>query len=145
MKSFRIIVAIFAVAIFYSLWPISVSADDWNKSTRLTFNQPFEIPGMVLPAGTYMFKRVDSGDPHVVQILNADETHIYATLETISDDRVDPSDKTVVTFEERQKGSPEAIKSWFYPGDTIGEEFVYMPSGGNKNKLATIESQISEL
>ena len=145
MKSFRVIAAIFAVAIFYSLWPISVSADDWNKATRLTFNQPVEIPGMVLPAGTYIFKRVDSVDPHVIQILNGDETHVYATLETTSDYRMEPSDKAVVRFEERQKGSPEAIQSWFYPGDAIGEEFVYRPSGGKKDKLAAIESEISEL
>jgi outer membrane protein OmpA-like peptidoglycan-associated protein len=145
MKSFRIVVAIFTVAISSSLWPISASADDWNKATRLTFNQPFEIPGMVLPAGTYVFKRVDSVDPHVIQILNADQTHVYATLETVSDHRRDPSDKTIITFEERQKGSPEAIKSWFYPGDTIGEEFVYVSSAGNKNKLAAIESEITDL
>ena len=145
MKSFRIIVAICAVAIFYSLWPISASADDWNKTTRLTFNQPVEIPGRVLPAGTYVFKRADGGDPHVIQILNADETHVYATLETFSDYRKDPADKTVVTFEERQKGSPEAIKAWFYPGDTVGEEFVYMPPTGNKHKLEAIESEISEI
>jgi outer membrane protein OmpA-like peptidoglycan-associated protein len=145
MKSFRIVVAIFTVTISSSLWPISASADDWNKATRLTFNQPFEIPGMVLPAGTYVFKRVDSVDPHVIQILNADQTHVYATLETVSDHRRDPSDKTIITFEERQKGSPEAIKSWFYPGDTIGEEFVYVSSAGNKNKLAAIESEITDL
>jgi outer membrane protein OmpA-like peptidoglycan-associated protein len=142
MKSFRILVAIFTIAGFQSLWLINASADDWNKATRLTFNQPFEIPGMVLPAGTYVFKSID---PHVIQILNAGETHVYATVETISDYRMDPSDKTVITFEERQEGSPEAIKSWFYPGETIGEEFVYASSRHNKNKLATIESEISDL
>jgi outer membrane protein OmpA-like peptidoglycan-associated protein len=145
MKSFRIIVAISAVAMFYSLWPTIARADDWNKATRLTFNQPFEIPGMVLPAGTYVFKRADSVDPHVIEISNADETHVYATLETISDYRMEPSDKTVVTFEEREKGSPEAIKSWFYPGDTIGEEFVYTPSSRKKDTLAAMQSEISEL
>jgi outer membrane protein OmpA-like peptidoglycan-associated protein len=147
MKSLpiSILVAIFAVAMFFSLRPISVTADDFNKATRLTFSQSFEIPGMVLPAGTYIFKRADSSDPHVIQILNADETHVYATLETIPDYRIHSSDQTVVTFEERQKGAPEAIKSWFYPGEIIGEEFVYGASKSKKNRLASIESEITDL
>jgi len=28
-------------------------------------------------------------------------------------------------LEERQAGSPEAVKSWFYPGENYGFEFVY--------------------
>jgi hypothetical protein len=127
MKSFRTVVAIIAIAIFYSLLPANASADDWNKKMNVTFNQPVEIPGMVLPAGTYVFKRVDSVDPRVFQILSADEKHVYATVLTVPDYRMDPSDTAMVTFEERPKGSPEAIKSWFYPGDTIGEELVPLP------------------
>ena len=34
-------------------------ADEWNKKTILTFNQPVELPGIVLQAGTYVFKLVD--------------------------------------------------------------------------------------
>jgi outer membrane protein OmpA-like peptidoglycan-associated protein len=142
MKSARILVATFAVAVFCSSWPISASADEWNKATRLTFNQPVEVPGLVLPAGTYVFKRVDS---HVVEILNAEQTHVYATLETIPGYRTDPSDKTVIIFEERQQGSPEAIKSWFYPGEIAGEEFVYASSVRSKNKFAAIESEITNI
>ncbi len=35
------------------------------------------------------------------------------------------TDKTVLTFAERGAGQPEAIKAWFYPGETWGQEFVY--------------------
>ena len=38
----------------------TVRADDYNKKTRLTFSQPVEIPGKVLPAGTYIFRLADS-------------------------------------------------------------------------------------
>ena len=34
----------------------AVRADEWNKQTVLTFSQPVELPGRVLPAGTSMFK-----------------------------------------------------------------------------------------
>jgi hypothetical protein len=37
-------------------------------------------------------------------------------------------DKPIVRFDERTAGSPEAIHSWFYPGDNTGWEFVY-PKG----------------
>lgn len=46
-----------------------------DNKTVLTFSQPVEIPGHVLPAGTYTFKLADSlTDRHIVQVFNADET-----------------------------------------------------------------------
>jgi hypothetical protein len=125
MKAFRIMTGIAAIAAACTLLPSAARADDWNKKTVLKFNKPVEIPNLVLPAGTYVFKRLDSGTPNLVQILNADETHVYATLLTAPDYRQETSDETVVTFEERSATSPQAIKEWFYPGDIKGEEFLY--------------------
>ncbi len=105
----------------------SVKADDWNKETRVTFSHPVEVPGgIILPAGTYVFKLMDSpSNRHIVQIFNKEKTHIYATILTISNFRLRATDKTVMTFGERAVGSPEAIRAWFYPGRNWGEEFVY--------------------
>jgi hypothetical protein len=104
----------------------NLMADEWDKKTIVTFNQPVEIPGKVLPAGSYVFKLADSqSDRHIVQIFSADEKHIYATILAIPDERLQPADKTIITFEERVKGAPEAIKTWFYPGDNTGIQFVY--------------------
>lgn len=101
-------------------------ADQWNKKTFLTFSGPVQVPGATLPAGTYTFKLADlAGNRHVVQIFDKDEKHIYATLLAIPDQRLEPSDKPVVLFAERAAGSPQAVKAWFYPGETIGNEFVY--------------------
>jgi len=50
---------------------------------------------------------------------------IYATILAIPDQRLEPADKPVVLFSERPVGLPPAIKAWFYPGRTIGDEFVY--------------------
>ena len=54
-------------------------ADQWNKKTIVTFNQPMEVPGnMTLPAGKYVFKLLDSNAfRHIVQIWNEDETHLH--------------------------------------------------------------------
>jgi hypothetical protein len=80
----------------------------------------------VLPAGTYVFKILDSqSDRHIVQIFNAAETVVYATILAIPNYRLQATDKTVMTFRERPAGQPEALRAWFYPGRNWGEEFVY--------------------
>jgi hypothetical protein len=101
----------------------------WDKRTRVTFNAPVEIPGIsaqVLPAGTYVFRLNGSAsDRHIVQILNEDETHLFANVIAIPNYRLRPTDRTVMTFSERRAGEPQAIRAWFYPGDNFGQEFVY--------------------
>jgi hypothetical protein len=107
----------------------SATADEWDKETVLTFNEAVEIPGQVLPAGAYVFRLADSeADREIVQILTKDEKHVLATVDVIPDYRPEPTGKTVVTLEERRAGSPEALHSWFYPGETNGFEFVYSKS-----------------
>src|SRR6476660_8176704 len=73
------------------------SAQSWNKKTVVTFSAPVEIPGVgaqVLPAGTYVFKLLDSqSDRHIVQVFNEDESHIYATILAIPNWRLQPTDK----------------------------------------------------
>ena len=100
-------------------------ADMADKKTIVTINQPIQVPGKVLPAGTYVLKLLDSNHPTLVAIYNADETHLITTVVGISDSRIQISDKTVFQFEERPSGQPEALKAWFYPGDDSGVEFVY--------------------
>jgi hypothetical protein len=124
----RIKVAVLTLCLGLLSIPFSqnVRADEWDKKTTVTFNEPVEIPGKTLPAGTYVFKLADSSsDRHIVQIFSADEKHVYATILAVPDERLEPTGKTVITFEERPKGEPEAIKAWFYPGDNTGNEFVY--------------------
>lgn len=100
--------------------------DEWNKKTFLTFSQPVEIPGMILPAGDYVFKLLDSSsNRHIVQIFNAEEDQIHATILAIPHYRMEPTDKTVILFEERRADQPQAIHAWFYPGQLHGQEFVY--------------------
>jgi hypothetical protein len=104
----------------------SIQASELNQRTIFTFSNPVELPGTVLPAGTYVFKLLNSSsDRNVVQVFNKDENKIFGTFLAISDYRLNPSSDTVISFEERAAGSPEAIKEWFYPGRNYGHEFVY--------------------
>lgn len=121
---FKRIAALFCVALFFAAVPLA--ADQWNKKTKMTFSQPVEIPGMVLPAGTYVFRLAESNsNRHIVQVFNEEENHIFATILAIPNYRIKPAGDTVVHFQERAADTPEAVKAWFYPADNFGQEFVY--------------------
>lgn len=110
-------------------------ADPWNRKTVVTFSEPVEIPGQVLPAGTYVFKLADSqANRHTVQIWTEDEQELITTVITIPSQRPEPASRSIFRFEERPADSPQAISAWFYPGETTGEEFVY--SYDNSNSYA---------
>jgi hypothetical protein len=101
-------------------------ADESNKKTVVTFSQAMEVPGKVLPAGTYLFQPMDSPtDRHIVQISNADGTQIITTVLAINDYRLQPAGQMVVKFSAGSGDSPDALRAWFAPGDTFGQEFVY--------------------
>jgi hypothetical protein len=106
--------------------PLVLNGDPVKKRTEVNFNQPVEIPGMVLLAGDYVVKIPDPvthGD--MVGFYNTDETHLYKLVRTIPAYRLDAGDKTEFAYEERAGGAPMAIKTWFYGGDHWGREFVY--------------------
>jgi hypothetical protein len=125
----RALVFAFSISVFCMIFTSTASAQTWNKKTVVTFSAPVEIPGVgaqVLPAGTYVFKLLDSkSDRHIVQIFNKNQTHVFATILAIPNYRLKATDKTVMTFAERKAGDPQAIRAWFYPGDNYGQEFVY--------------------
>ena len=130
----RALVFAFSITVLCMMFSSTASAQSWNKRTSVTFSAPVEIPGVgaqVLPAGTYVFRLLDSqSDRHIVQIFNKDESHLYATILAIPNYRLKATDKTVMTFAERAAGDPQAIRAWFYPGDNSGQEFVYPKEEG---------------
>ena len=132
MNRFQVLTTVSCLALIGAISTPTARADEWNKKTVITFSGPVEIPGVhltgwgVLPAGTYVFKLLDSqSDRHIVQIFNKDETKVLATILAIPNYRLKATDKTVITFRERPAGEPEALRAWFYPGRNYGDEFVY--------------------
>jgi hypothetical protein len=120
---------IFCLALVALAFSAGAKADEWNKMTVVTFSAPVEIPGVgaqILPAGTYVFKLLDSqSDRHIVQILNKRQDHVFSTILAIPNFRLRATDKTVMRFKERAAGQPQAIRAWFYPANRWGQEFVY--------------------
>lgn len=126
-NKFGIALNLFAVFVVVILVTIA-RADQWDKKTVVTFSNPVEVPGQVLPAGTYVFKIANSQDRQVVQIFTQNQRKVLATIEAVSDYRAQTTDKPAISFEERRSGEPEALRSWFYPGENYGVHFVYPKS-----------------
>jgi hypothetical protein len=124
MRGIRLIGCALAVAALFLV--SNARADEYTKLTYLTFSGPVQLPGVTLPGGTYMFKLADPDTGRrVIQIWDKDGMKLYTTLLTIPDERMEASDKPAVMFSERPSGQAQAIKSWFYPDERTGYEFVY--------------------
>ena len=125
MKSGRTLLAMMAVCSASALLPRTAAADEWNRRTMLTFSKTVEIPGKVLPAGTYVFELADlPASRHVVRVFDRDG-RILATFFTVSTLRRTAAGDTRITFEEDPANAAFPIRKWFYPGQIDGEEFVY--------------------
>jgi hypothetical protein len=122
---------------FAAMSPRPALADDFNDRTIITFSNTVQVPGATLPAGTYVFKVLEtSADRVTVQISNKREDKVFAlvnatpnhygTPESHRDDPQAPTTgKTVITFYETSNGQPQPIKTWFYPGQSFGLNFTY--------------------
>ena len=123
MTQAKRIASVLAVALLV-LASRSARADEFDHLMVITFSAPVQIPGEVLPRGTYQFSSPD-GDRNVVEIRSADGSKPNATLLTIPAERSAATEEPVVKFEERSAGSPEAIRAVFYPGETTVMAFLY--------------------
>lgn len=130
------IVMLLCSALLLAVLP--ATADEWNKKTTVTFSAPVELPGAVLPAGTYVFKLLDLGSQrHIVRVTNVAEDKVFATILAIPNWRLTPTANTVMSFEERPKNNPEALRAWFSSGDNFGQEFVYPKKRAAELAVAT--------
>jgi len=101
-------------------------ADEWNKRTVLTVNEPIQIRDTYLQPGQYVLKLYNSpAERHVVQIFNSDESRIINTVFAVPKQRYEVSGHSEFTFWETPAGKVRALRAWFYPGDQIGQEFPY--------------------
>lgn len=114
---------VFTVLAFTST---TTHAQTIDNRTFFSFSQPVTLPGVTLPAGKYLFRNPDTlGGRRVVQVLSEDGRQAYAQLLTIPVQRFEASKDPEVRFMETAEGNPAAIKAWWYPGNTIGWEFIY--------------------
>lgn len=126
MKINKGYIAIGLVIAFGLFFELAAHADESDEATFMSFSAPVQIPGHVLPAGTYLFELADHGsEPDVVQVFSSDRTVLYGTFLTVATERPEPAGDTTVTLAQPEsEGTPVLVK-WFYPGRNIGNEFVY--------------------
>ena len=123
MRTTFLITAI--VATLLSGWT-PARADESSKLTYFTFSKPVQLPGKTLPAGKYRFELADPQESRrVIKVSNEDGSKQLAMLQTVEYTMRDPAKDPVVLFGETPASEPLAIKTWVYPGETIGFEFIY--------------------
>lgn len=125
MRSWKTLVVLLSIAVVSFIFIVNVHASVSDQKTIVTFNQPVDIPGKVLTPGTYVFKLLDTGSREVVQVLDKNETKVITTFIALPTEMSKPPEKPFIRFKEQAPGAPPAIEAWFYPGNTIGHEFVY--------------------
>jgi len=141
MKINKGYIAVGLIIAFTLIFELAAHADEFDEATTITFSQPVQIPGNVLPAGSYLFELVDHGsEPNVVQVFSADRSVLYGTFLTNATQRQETTDDTAVTLAEPESGGPDALLKWFYPGRETGHEFVY---SGQQEKLLAQDTQLT--
>ena len=140
MLSTRVFGLACAVAVFVCLMAAPVSAQPLDKRTLFTFSGPVTLPGVTLPAGQYLFRLADpNSSSKVVQVLNAEGTKPFGLFFTIPAQRLEPASTPEVRFMETASGTPAAIKTWWYPGERRGYEFIFPKE--QARRLAVAASQ----
>jgi hypothetical protein len=110
-----------------------------DDRTEFTFNSPVELPGVTLPPGAYVFRFVDgTTGKRVMQVVSKDNSNkTYGLFLTINAIRPKASDDAELRFLETPAGKPAAVKTWWYPGETTGREFIYPKSQARRLAMAT--------
>jgi hypothetical protein len=103
------------------------AASEDKRTTYLTFSQPVGLPGVTLPAGTYLFEVADplvSAD--IIRVSNRKRTMVYFTAWT---DRVErragTRGETGIIFAPAEPGFVRRISAWYPRGESSGHEFIY--------------------
>jgi hypothetical protein len=132
MLKSRLVVVSSTLVLAGLLGAASVATGSVSHVNRLTFNAPFALPGVALPAGTYTFESVVPGSYDVVRVMSRDRQQLYliAFTKRIERPRGLPANRQIV-FGEVPAGMTPPVKAWFPIGDSIGHEFVY-PAGNRQ-------------
>jgi len=139
MARVTLIVTALVIALVSVFAGTTAAQTDTRDRTFLTFSGAVEMPGVTLPAGTYVFKLADTPSRNVVEVWDRDEKHMVGHWLFVQAERPEVSQDTVVMFKETAAGQTPAVHFWYYPGERIGKEFVYP-----KRQAVTIAARTKE-
>ncbi len=132
------LIEVAAVAAFGVTFIVGVSAplkaDSLSDSKAMvTFDRPVEVPGKVLPPGSYMFKSLQNSE--LVQVFSADEKQLFATVIVVPEDRPaqDADIDCFVQLARTRADAPQEVEGFFLPGRATGFQFVYPAAHANRH------------
>jgi hypothetical protein len=143
MARVTLIVTALVIALVSVFAGTTAAQTDTRDRTFLTFSGAVEMPGVTLPAGTYVFKLADTPSRNVVEVWTREENKMIGHWLFVQAERPDVSQDTVVMFKETAAGQTPAVHFWYYPGERIGKEFVYPKSQALKLAARTNERVLS--
>jgi hypothetical protein len=143
MARLTLIVTTLVIALVAVFSGTTTAQTDTRDRTFLTFSGAVEMPGVTLPAGTYVFKLADTPSRNVVQVWDREEKKMIGHWLFVQADRPEVSNETVVMFKETAAGQTPAVHYWYYPGERIGKEFVYPKDQALKIAARTNERVLS--
>jgi hypothetical protein len=125
MRRVKLMTAAAVVALMTMVGGAAAQDTNVQERTFLTFSSAFELPNLTLQPGTYVFKLADTPTRNVVQVWTRDEKQMLGHWTFVQASRTRVSDENVVMFKEMPAGTTPAVQYWYYPGESIGKEFIY--------------------
>jgi hypothetical protein len=101
-------------------------ADDSVKQATVTIQSSEQVPGSVLPAGTYVFKQtgMQSGWA-IVQIYSKDGSALVTTILAYPNAQVLSNGQNFVVYPVTGSGSVPAMEGIVFAGDSTVQQFAY--------------------
>lgn len=125
MKRYLPVFAALAVSLMSSTFAPLLKASETDKKTIISISQPVSVQGTILPPGQYVLKLQDSSTRQdVISIFNGDETRLIARVVANHAYRIQPTGKGEFSFYKSSAGQPAALRTWYYPGEDNGLEFL---------------------
>jgi hypothetical protein len=126
MKQIAIVIGAVALASIGGAAALHARNQDAAPSARITFSQSVEVPGRILPPGTYNILLVQHGlRRDTVQFSSSDGAYNYVTNEARPVRMKSPATEALATLAPAADGKGEALMRFVFAGNRSGEKFVY--------------------
>jgi len=119
--------AALGAAVFVFALGAGIKADNFSKTTYLTFSRPVRLPGVELGAGTFIFELASpQSSMGVIRVLSSDRrTSYFLGLTNHAERPRSGSPGPVVTLGEAARDAAPPILVWWPLGQSTGYAFNY--------------------
>jgi hypothetical protein len=95
-----------------------------NQATPVTFLRSVQLPGQAMPAGDYVFERVNPESSNVAVLVRSKNGHTqWLGLTNVA--TRPRAGKSAVELAEARQGEAPRVLAWFPTGSLTGFSFIY--------------------